>query len=191
MERRIKEINRFTVGWTGLLRVCRHHPAVRAARQMAAPQAQTGALERVEAPTNALPEPPHTRCHPRPRRPLMGGITDGLLARRRILATPTRAAQHLLAQDHRPERVHRPLPPLPGMLSEPPGADPHAGWCGRGQGEPGLYPILRAPGGENCPRRLTSCWGLPDRRPKPRRSNVASLSSCKRTSGWSCPRPRR
>jgi hypothetical protein len=27
------------------------------------------------------------------------------------------------------------------MLSEPPGADPHAGWCGRGQGEPGLYPI--------------------------------------------------
>jgi len=29
------------------------------------------------------------------------------------------------------------------MLSEPPGADPHAGWCERGQGEPGLYPILR------------------------------------------------
>jgi Transposase DDE domain group 1 len=28
------------------------------------------------------------------------------------------------------------------MLSEPPGADPHAGWCGRGQGKPGLYPIL-------------------------------------------------
>jgi len=27
------------------------------------------------------------------------------------------------------------------MLSEPPGADPHAGWCGRGQGKPGLYPI--------------------------------------------------
>ena len=33
------------------------------------------------------------------------------------------------------------------MLSEPPGADPHAGWCGRGQGKPGPYPILRAPGG--------------------------------------------
>jgi hypothetical protein len=27
------------------------------------------------------------------------------------------------------------------MLSEPPGADPHAGWCGRGRGEPGPYPI--------------------------------------------------
>jgi len=27
------------------------------------------------------------------------------------------------------------------MLSEPPGADPHGGWCGRGQGKPGLYPI--------------------------------------------------
>ena len=29
-----------------------------------------------------------------------------------------------------------------GMLSEPPGADPHAGWCGRGRGEPGAYPIF-------------------------------------------------
>ena len=37
------------------------------------------------------------------------------------------------------------------MLSEPPGADPHAGWCGRGQGEPGLYPILRGPRRGNAP----------------------------------------
>ena len=38
---------------------------------------------------------------------------------------------------------------------------------------------------------MTSCSGSPDRRPKPRRSNVASLSSCKTTSSWNCPRPRR
>ena len=37
------------------------------------------------------------------------------------------------------------------MLSEPPGADPHAGWCGRGQGEPGLYPIPWEPGAGNGP----------------------------------------
>ena len=36
------------------------------------------------------------------------------------------------------------------MLSEPPGADPHAGWCGRGQGEPGLYPIRRAARGNGA-----------------------------------------
>src|SRR5437588_10458932 len=72
----------------------------------------------------------------------MGGVTEGVLARRRILATPTRPAERLLAQDRWHERVHRPLPPFPGMLSEPPGADPHAGWCGRGQGKPGLYPIV-------------------------------------------------
>ena len=143
MERRIKEINRFTVGWTVYFALARHHPAVREAREVVAPQATAGALEGVEAPTNALPEPPRAR-YPRSRRPLMGGVAEGLLARRRVLATPTRAAERLLAQDHGPERVHRPLPPFPGMLSEPPGADPHAGWCGRGQGEPGLYPIRRA-----------------------------------------------
>ena len=33
--------------------------------------------------------------------------------------------------------------PFPGMLSEPPGADPHAGGVGRGRGElRGPYPIL-------------------------------------------------
>ena len=42
------------------------------------------------------------------------------------------------------------------MLSEPPGADPHAGWCGRGQGKPGLYPIREGGVGEGparAPRR--------------------------------------
>jgi hypothetical protein len=28
-----------------------------------------------------------------------------------------------------------------GMRREPPGGDPHAGWCGRGGGEPRPYPI--------------------------------------------------
>ncbi len=28
-----------------------------------------------------------------------------------------------------------------GMRREPPGADPHARWCGRGRGKPGPYPI--------------------------------------------------
>src|SRR5205814_10476788 len=116
--------------------------AERAAREVVAPKATAGALERVEAPTNALPEPPLAR-DPRSRRPLMGGVAEGVLACRRVLATPKGIAERLLAQDHGPERVHRPLPPFPGMLSEPPGADPHAGWCGRGQGEPGPYPILR------------------------------------------------
>ncbi len=51
--------------------VCRYRPAVRGARQVAAPQAQTGALERVEAPSNALPEPPSAR-YPRRRRSLYG-----------------------------------------------------------------------------------------------------------------------
>ncbi|MCA1708040.1 MAG: hypothetical protein LC808_34105, partial [Actinobacteria bacterium] len=47
----------------------------------------------------------------------------------------------------RPERVPRSLPSLPGMLSEPPGADPHARWCGRRRGEPGAYPMWEGAGG--------------------------------------------
>ena len=54
------------------------------------------------------------------------------------------------------------------MLSEPPGADPHAGWCGRGQGEPGLYPIRggggRKPGQSTHvarPRRLPPTLPVP------------------------------
>jgi group II intron reverse transcriptase/maturase len=79
-----------------LLSVGRHLPAVRHARQVAAPQAAAGALEGVEASTNALPEPSRAR-YPRVRRPLMGGVAEGVLARRWVLAAPTSAAERLLA----------------------------------------------------------------------------------------------
>jgi len=51
--------------------------------------------------------------------------------------------------------------------------------------------ILATGGCATCDTPMTSCSGSPDRRPKPRRSNVASASSCKRISSWSCPRKRR
>ena len=51
-----------------------------------------------------------------------------------------RPAQRLLDQP-RPARIRRTLPPLPGMLSEPPDADPHVRWCGGRPCEPGAYPI--------------------------------------------------
>ena len=140
MERRIKEINRFTVGWTAYFAFADTILPFEKLDEVAAPQAQAGALEGVEAPTNALPEPPRAR-YPRPRRPLMGGSQKGYWRVAGSWPLQTRPAQRLLAQDHGPERIPRPLPPLPGMLSEPPGADPHAGWCGRGRGEPGPYPI--------------------------------------------------
>jgi hypothetical protein len=103
MERRVKEISRFTVGWTAHFALADTVLPVRAVRQVAAPQAQTGALEGVEASTNALPEATRARYF-RPGRPLLGGIAEGALARRRVLATPKSTVERLLAQDHRPER---------------------------------------------------------------------------------------
>jgi hypothetical protein len=80
MERRVKEINRFTVGWTAYFALADTRPAVREARQMAASQAQRGALEGVVAPTNALPEPRRAR-YLRSGRPQLGCLAEGVLAR--------------------------------------------------------------------------------------------------------------
>ena len=35
--------------------------------------------------------------------------------------------------------------PWPGNFSEPPGADPHAGWCGEGERKTPPYPIRALP----------------------------------------------
>src|SRR5436305_1467037 len=89
---------------------------------------------------------PHAETQPasagyqRAERPTMGVLTQGILADRRLLGPLLRPAQRLLGQP-RPARVRRTLPPLPGMLSEPPDADPHVRWCGGRRGEPGAYPI--------------------------------------------------
>src|SRR5919201_2998469 len=75
----------------------------------------------MEAPQDALPESARARP-PRPRLPRSGRLAEGLLGDRAFTPTPASPPQRLLAQDHGPEGLSRPLPPLPGMLSEPPGA---------------------------------------------------------------------
>ena len=47
------------------------------------------------------------------------------------------------------------------MLSEPPGADPHAGWCGRGQGKPGLYRFGGRPAETKRPKGRHRAAGRP------------------------------
>ena len=56
---------------------------------MAPHAAAAGALEGMEAPTNAVAQPARVR-YPRTRRPPMGVLAQGLLARRRLLAPPAR-----------------------------------------------------------------------------------------------------
>ena len=150
MERRIKEINRFTVGWTAYFCFADTFlPFDKLDKWLRRRLRQVRWKEWKRSPT-------------RYRNLRALGIRDrdarswaasqkGYWRVAGILAAPTSPAKRLLARVTRPERIPRPLPRFPGMLSEPPGADPHAGWCGRGQGKPGLYPILREPGGAMPP----------------------------------------
>ena len=52
------------------------------------------------------------------------------------------------------------------MPSEPPGADPHAGWCGGRRGKPGAYPMTapaeRSYLGFASPESPTIIHGEPD-----------------------------
>ena len=157
MERRIKEINRFTVGWTGYFALADTFlPFERLDKWLRRRLRQVRWKEWKRPQTRyrnlrALGIPDHdARSWAASQKGYWRVAGSWPLQR----ALPER----LLAQDHRPERVPRSLPPFPGMLSEPPGADPHAGWCGRGQGKPGLYPIRggggRKPGqsGQHVPR---------------------------------------
>ena len=63
MERRIKEINRFTVGWTAYFGLADTILPFENLDQWLQPTATAGALEGVEASPNTLPEPPRARYH--------------------------------------------------------------------------------------------------------------------------------
>ena len=142
MERRIKEINRFTVGWTAYFAFADTILPFDNLEKWLRRRLRQVRWKEWKRSTNALPEPPSTR-DPRPRRPLLGSVAEGVLARRRILATPTRPAERLLAQDRWPERIPR-----------------------RGQGKPGLYPIPY--GGQPEPTRRRAVPTATPRRPPTR-----------------------
>src|ERR671936_673206 len=91
----------------------------------------------MEAPQDALPESARARP-PRPRLPRSGRLAEGLLGDLAFSPAPASPPQRLLAQDHGPEGLPRPLPPFPGMLSEPPGARPacRVVWEGPGRAWP-------------------------------------------------------
>src|SRR6266545_1034157 len=107
----------------GVLLLRRNLPAVREARQVATPTAAADPLEGMEAPENALPGVARARP-PRARLPRSGRLAERLLGDLALSPTPASPPQRLLAPDHGPEGLPRPLPRFPGMLSEPPGARP-------------------------------------------------------------------
>ncbi len=100
MKRRVKEINRFTVGWTAYYSYADTHRGRSRSSRSGCAAGSAGALEGVETRPHqaryrnlrALGIPAATRAH--------GRLAEGLLAHRRVLATPTRAADRLLARDH-------------------------------------------------------------------------------------------
>jgi RNA-directed DNA polymerase len=111
MERRIEEINRFTVGWTTYFALA-DTLRVRGARQVAQETFAAGPVEGVEARAYQAAQAASGR-HPRARRPQMGVLTQGILAHRR-LSDPFHSPTQCLLDPPWPQGIHRPLPPFPG-----------------------------------------------------------------------------
>jgi group II intron maturase/reverse transcriptase-like protein len=154
MERRVKEINRFTVGWTAYFAFADTFLPFEKLDKWLRRRLRQVRWKEWKRPQTRYRDLRALGIPDRDARSWAASQKE-VLARRRLLATPNRPAQRLLAQDHRPEGVPRPVPPPPGMLSAPPGADPHAGWCGKGQGEPDPYPIRSGGGRKPGTSRLT------------------------------------
>ena len=139
MERRIFEINRFTVGWTAYFALA-DTPSVfgkldswlrRRLRQV-----RWKEWKRVPHSSGAT----SVRSVSQPGRPASGPAraraTGGSPVPRFLPALCPTATGPTSACKGSPTHTA-----ASGMLSEPPGADPHAGWCGGRRGEPGAYPM--------------------------------------------------
>ena len=138
MERRIEEINRFTVGWTAYFRLAdtptpfedldewlRRRLRQVGGRNGSAPARGGATCERSVSPKR-------TPVNGRVRARGTGGSPAPSPSPSRC---PTATGPHSACRDS-------PTPTAAsGMPSEPPDADPHVRWCGGRQGEPGAYPI--------------------------------------------------
>ena len=138
MERRINEINRFTVGWTAYFRL-----ADTPTRSRTSTNGSDAACGKCDGRNGSAPARGGATCErsvsPK-RTPVNGRVrergTGGSLAPNPSPSRcPTATGPHSACKDS-------PTPTAAsGMPSEPPDADPHVRWCGGRQGEPGAYPI--------------------------------------------------
>ena len=112
MERRIKEINRFTVGWTAYFALADTPSPFEELDEWLRRRLTAGPLEGVETYPHQATQPDRSR-YPRGPGPPVGLHPQGILAHRRVSAAPARPTKRLL-EEPRPEGIHRPLPPLPG-----------------------------------------------------------------------------
>ena len=122
MERRIDEINRFTVGWTAYFRLADTPTPFedldewlrRRLRQVRWKEWKRVRTRRRKLRALGISET---------QRPPVGVLAQGVLAHRRIQSPRHRPTQRLLDQP-RPAGIPRPLPPLPGMLERTAGCGP-------------------------------------------------------------------
>jgi group II intron reverse transcriptase/maturase len=112
MERRIREANRFTVGWTAYFALADTPRPLSDLDEWLRRRFAAGQVEGVEANPHQAPQPRRCR-HPRPRGLGMGQQPQGVLADRRLMGSHPQPAERLLARAG-PSGVHRPLPPFSG-----------------------------------------------------------------------------
>ena len=123
----------------GLLRVGRDALGLRRARRVAPPPAAAGALEGVEALRDHGGATCARSVSPSEQAREWAGSRKGYWRIAGSASAP-RALPNAYWRD-----LGLPASPIPtavsGMRREPPDADPHVRWCGRGRGKPGPYPI--------------------------------------------------
>jgi Group II intron, maturase-specific domain len=139
MERRIRELNRFTVGWTAYFSLADTPRPLsdldawlrRRLRQVRRKEWKRYRTKRRNLRALGIPEREARESAASCKGYWRIAGSAPFSARSRTLTGGTSASRDSA------------IPTVgSAMRREPPGADPHAGWCGRGRGEPGPYPIL-------------------------------------------------
>ena len=137
----VRETRHLSDGMEGILPDRRDAPSPRRHRRMDTPPAPGGAAQALEARPNDLPR---AGCSRDVERGCQAGCSQWP-----ALVAQLAMALHIALPNTLFDNAGSPSTCQLTSTLEPPGADPHAGWCGRGRGDHSA-PLCRSPAAARC-----------------------------------------